>query len=133
MRNAPLRAVVVSCVFPPEPVVSSRTSFDVAQELSRRGHHVTVIAPFPNRPAGKLYAGYRRSLFRRERSVDGFEILRCGSFFSRRSSLLSRLAENVSFGITSAMALAVQQKSSVIYANTWPLFASAMLTAIARL
>jgi glycosyltransferase involved in cell wall biosynthesis len=128
-----MRAVVVSCVFPPEPVVSSRTSFDVAQELSKRGHEVTVLAPFPNRPGGTLYAGYRRALFRRERSREGFTIIRCGSFFSRQSSVISRMAENVSFGITSALALLTRRKPAVIYANSWPIFASALIAAVARL
>jgi glycosyltransferase involved in cell wall biosynthesis len=128
-----VRIAVVSCVFPPEPVVSSRTSFDLARELAVRGHEVTVIAPFPNRPGGRLYPGYRRVLFRREAAAEGFRIIRCASFFSRRSSLLSRLAENVSFGITSAMALLACRKPAVVYANTWPIFGSALIALVARI
>jgi colanic acid biosynthesis glycosyl transferase WcaI len=123
----------VSCVFPPEPVVSSRTSFDVAQELAARGHDVTVIAPFPNRPAGKLYAGYRRVLFRREEAPEGFRIVRCAAFFSRRSSMLSRMAENVSFGIASSLVLLFCRKPDVVYANTWPVLAAAAIAIAARL
>jgi colanic acid biosynthesis glycosyl transferase WcaI len=123
--------VIVSCVFPPEPVVSSRTSFDVARALTARGHDVTVVAPFPNRPAGKLYAGYRRVPFRREARPEGFRVIRCASFFSRRSSLLSRLAENVSFGISSALALLFCRKPAVMYANTWPIFGAAMIALVA--
>ncbi|HEX9368806.1 MAG TPA: glycosyltransferase family 4 protein [Vicinamibacterales bacterium] len=125
--------VVVSYVFPPEPVGASRTSFDLARELAARGHDVTVIAPFPNRPAGRLYAGYRRALFRREAAPEGFRIVRCASFFSRRSSMLSRLAENVSFGVTSSLALLFCGRPEVIYANTWPIFAAAMNAIVARL
>jgi glycosyltransferase involved in cell wall biosynthesis len=128
-----MRAVVVSCVFPPEPMVSSRTSFDVARELAARGHDVTVLAPFPNRPAGRVYEGYRRAPFRRERAPEGFRIVRCGALISRRSSLLSRLGENVSFGITSSIALLLRRKPAVIYANTWPIFAAAMTSIVARL
>jgi len=127
-----MRVAVVSCVFPPEPVVSSRTSFDVARALAARGHDVTVLAPFPSRPAGVLYPGVRRSLFRRERSSDGFAVVRCFGTISRRSSLLSRLAENVSFGMTSSLALLVARKPAVVYVNTWPVFAAAMVSAVAR-
>jgi len=91
------------------------------------------MAPFPNRPAGKLYAGYRRALFRLEKATEGFRIVRCFSFFSRSSSMLSRFAENVSFGITSSLALLLGRKPSVIYANTWPIFAAAMIGTVARL
>jgi len=128
-----VRIVVVSCVFPPEPVVSSRTSYDVARELAARGHQVTVIAPFPNRPAGRLYAGYRRALFRTENAAEGFRLVRCASLFSRRSSMMSRLAENVSFGITSSLALLARHKPEVIYANSWPIFATGMVALVARL
>jgi glycosyltransferase involved in cell wall biosynthesis len=128
-----VKIVVVSCVFPPEPVVSSRTSFDLARELAARGHDVTVLAPFPNRPAGRLYAGYRRALLRRERTPEGFGIVRCASSLSRSSSMLSRLAENVSFGITSSLALLFGRKPAVIYANTWPVFAAAAIAIVARL
>lgn len=125
--------VVVTCVFPPEPLAGARTTSDVARELSGRGHDVTVLAPFPNRHGGRLYPGYRRTLFHREASADGYRVVRCGSLFSRRSSLLSRLAENVSFGITSALALLFRKKPGVIYANTWPIFAASMIAAVARL
>jgi colanic acid biosynthesis glycosyl transferase WcaI len=128
-----VRVTVVSCVFPPEPVVSSWTSFDVARGLAARGHDVTVLAPFPNRPAGRLYPGYRRRAFRRQVTPEGFRLVRCASVFSRRSSLLSRLAENASFGITSSLALLFGRKPAVAYANTWPLFATAMIAMAARL
>ena len=128
-----MRIVVVSCVFPPEPVVSSRTSFDVARGLAGRGHDVTVVAPFPNRPGGKLYAGFRRAFFRGEAADEGFRIVRCASIFSRRSSLLSRLAENLSFGISSALVLLFLPKPAVIYANTWPIFGVALVAMAARI
>jgi glycosyltransferase involved in cell wall biosynthesis len=128
-----VRIVIVSCVFPPEPVVSSRTSFDVARELAARGHEVAVIAPFPNRPAGRIYAGFRRRFFRRESAPEGFRIIRCASFFSRRSSIFSRLAENASFGLMSSLVLLFRRKPAVVYANTWPIFAAGMTALVSRL
>jgi putative colanic acid biosynthesis glycosyltransferase WcaI len=125
-------AAIVSVVFPPEPVVSARTSFDVARGLVERGYDVTVVAPFPNRPAGRVYAGHRRRLLRRERSDEGFTIVRCFSFLSRKSSIPSRLAENISFGITSSMALLRMPRPDVLYMNSWPIFASALTTLAAR-
>jgi colanic acid biosynthesis glycosyl transferase WcaI len=128
-----VKVVIVSYVFPPEPVGASRTSFDVARDLAARGHDVIVIAPFPNRPAGRIYAGYRRALFRREAAPEGFRIVRCASFFSRRSSMLSRLAENASFAITSSLALLFCRGPAAVYANTWPIFGAATIALVARL
>lgn len=128
-----MRVLIVSCVFPPEPVVSSRTSFQVAEELVARGHEVTVVAPFPSRPAGRLYPGYRRGLVRRERDPRGFELVRCFSALSPRSSMASRLMENLSFGVTGGAAALLGARPDVVYANTWPVFATGILAGVARL
>jgi glycosyltransferase involved in cell wall biosynthesis len=128
-----VRVTVVTCVFPPEPVVSARTSHDVASELARRGHDVTVIAPYPSRPAGKLYTGYRRSLIRREQTGSAYQLIRCFSCLSAKSTIFSRFLENISFGLTSAFALLGRKKPNAIYANTWPIFAAGFVVAIARL
>ena len=127
-----MRYTIVSCVFPPEATVSSRTSFDVAQALAKAGHDVTVITGFPNRPEGRIYPGYQRHFTKREHSEAGFEIIRCFTFFSRRSTLLSRLVENITFGITSLVALLGEPESDAIYSNTWPILASGLLALFVR-
>lgn len=126
-------SVVISCVFPPEPVISSQTSFQVAECLLERGHDVLVITSFPSRPAGKLYQGYSRKLFQRQQADRGVQVLRCFSKLSGASTLLSRFAENISFGITSALALAVIRRPNVLYVNTWPLFAMGLVVIVAKL
>lgn len=127
-----MRIAVVSCVFPPEPPVSATTSANLAAALRDLGDHVTVICPFPNRPAGRVFPGYSRRL--RQRSVvDGIEIVRCFSTISRSSTMLSRMGENVSFGLTSAIALMVMRRPDVVYLNTWPLVATSLCAWVARL
>ena len=127
-----MRILIVSCVFPPEPVVSGRTSADLAEALSGRGHDVTVVTAFPSRPAGRRYSGYRRHLFQRSRNASGYEVVRCFSFFSPRSSLFSRFLENISFGMTGAWTVLTAARPDVIYANTWPIVATGLLSGVAR-
>jgi len=127
-----MRIFVISPVFFPEPIVSAQTSAQIAEELAARGDDVTVVTAFPNRPAGKLYPGYRRTLYRREHSKAGYDILRCFSVISSESRLLSRLAENISSGLTSGWWFLWPKRPDVIYANTWPLFAAGILALIAR-
>lgn len=122
-----MRIVLVTCVFPPEPVVSAQTSAQIAKELRRRGHCVEVVTSFPNRPAGKLHSGYRRRLFQREHAAEGYHVLRCFSFFSSRDSMMSRFLENLSFGISSSWAVLSIPKPDAVYANTWPIFAHGLL------
>lgn len=128
-----MRTVVITCVFPPEPVVSSQTSSQVAEGLRDRGYEVEVLAPFPSRPAGKPYQGYQRRLYKRETKINGVKVLRCISSFSRSSTLLSRFIENISFGISSALALLIMRRPDVLYVNTWPLFATGLIVTIARM
>ena len=124
-----MRVAIVSCVYPPEPVVSSRTSAELAAALTARGDEVTVISPLPSRPGGVLYPGYRRRLFGVERN--GARIFRCFALLSRSSSLASRLGENVSFGLTSAAALMFVRRPDAIYSNSWPIFATGLVRIIA--
>ncbi len=128
-----MRVLVVTCVFPPEPVVSAQTSAQIAEELVQRGHRVTVLASFPSRPGGRLYPGFARQLFRREKDTAGFELIRCFAIPSSESRLLSRFLENLSFGLTCAAALLTVRRIDIIYANTWPIVATGLVALVARL
>ena len=127
-----MRVMIVSCVFPPEPVVSGRTSAHLARRLVELGHTVTVVTGFPNRHGGEVYPGYRRRLFQRS-TEQGLRMLRCFATTSKQSRFLSRMLENLSFGITSSVAVLLLPRSDIIYANTWPLLAGGLVMAAARL
>ena len=124
-----MNIVIVSAVFPPEPVVTAQTSFQIADELFHDGHQVTVLSPFPNRPDGRLFKGYRRSLYRRESM--GFSVIRCFSFLSRKSTMGSRLLENLGFALTCSGRLLLLPRPDVLYMNTWGIFCSGLVSAAA--
>lgn len=66
-----MRILVVTQYFQPENFKSN----DIAFELSKRGHEVTVLTGIPNYPKGKFYKGY--GLFnRRHERVNGVSIYR---------------------------------------------------------
>lgn len=48
---------------------------EIAPELVRRGHRVTVLTGVPNYPQGEIYDGYEKGK-RREETVDGVRIIR---------------------------------------------------------
>ena len=128
-----LMVVIVSAVFPPEPMVSAQTSVQLAEALVSRGHSVHVLAPFPNRPKGQLFDGYKRSLYSTSAPEQGYAVTHCWSFFSPYSTMLSRFAENLSFGITSGLRLLCGKRPDVIYSNSWAVFATGIVICIARL
>jgi colanic acid biosynthesis glycosyl transferase WcaI len=128
-----MRVLIVCPVYPPEPVVSSLTSAQIAEALQVRGHHITVITAFPNRPAGRLYPGFSRRLYRRQRDTAGLEVVRCFATLSPDSRMLGRFLENISFGLTSGWAALTAKRPDVIYANTWAIFATGIMAMVARL
>jgi glycosyltransferase involved in cell wall biosynthesis len=119
-------------VYPPEPVVSSRTSADVAASLQEHGDRVTVICPFPSRPGSRIHDGFVRR-WRERTTGEGTETIRTWSIISKKSTLLSRLTENLSFGISSAAALLRARKLDALYLNSWPVFATGLVVLIATL
>jgi colanic acid biosynthesis glycosyl transferase WcaI len=128
-----MNVLIVSAIYPPEPVVSAQTSAQIAIALRATGHAVRVVTNFPNRPAGKLFPGVRRKFAQRESTPDGIEIVRCFSTLSPESTIRSRMAENLSFGLTSGWQVLTGSKPDVIYANTWPIVATGILYLIAWL
>jgi colanic acid biosynthesis glycosyl transferase WcaI len=131
LASKSMKFLIVSAVFPPEPAVTAQTSFQIADELFHRGHQVIVLAPFPSRPDGELFKGYRRSLYCRENM--GFSVIRCFSFLSRKSTMGSRLMENIGFAITSSIRVLFAPRPDIIYLNTWVIFGSGLVSAAAWL
>ena len=86
-----------------------------------------MITSFPSRPGGKTLSGYHRAIRTVQDTAHGYRIIRTPSCFSPQRTAAQKLLENLSFGFTSTLQAAILQ-SDVIYANTWPVVASAILT-----
>lgn len=130
--SARLHVEVVTAVFPPETVVSSQTSAAIAEELVRLGHRVTVLAPFPSRAGGQTEAARRRFGFTVTGSAAWGRVVRCPTWFSRDAGLLTRLAEYLSFGLTSTLAFLGMRRPDAVYVNSWPLFGAGPIVTAAR-
>lgn len=110
--------VIVSAVFPPEPVVSAIISYDLARKLAEEGEQkVIVLCPKPTRPNGKLLDVI-------DFSQEKFERIELPSYVCPASRFLGRMRESISFGKYTAEYLHEHSKDiSCVYMNTWPLFA----------
>lgn len=108
------KIIIFSAVFPPEPVVSAKISFDLAQELSKKDL-VTVVCPTPTRPMGFKFA-QKSEKFR-------FNVKVMDSYTCPESKLLGRIRENISFGQKCKAFIENNFKEiDIIYMNVWPLF-----------
>jgi len=126
-----VRVLIISCVFPPEPVTSAITSASLAEGLVAAGHEVRVITAYPSRPGGRLYPETKRCFRKIECAGNGYSLLRTFAFASDSSGVLSRLAENISFGVFSTLN-ALTESPDVVYLNTWPVFATGMMASLLR-
>lgn len=113
MRDEKKCILIISAIYPPEPVVSAKLSADLYQALKVDGRLVKVLHPKPTRPNGFKIDG---SLSPNEDEVT------TNSYTCPQSSLYGRFKESFSFGLECAKYISEQhQKIACIYANAWPL------------
>lgn len=116
-----MNVLIISAVFPPEPVVSSNISYDIASELANKGNNVTVLCPKPSRPLGYKFSKDIRTDILFQRIV-------LPSFTSPRSRLFPRFYESYSFGNHCKKYIENNSKNiDIIYINTWPLFSQVLI------
>jgi glycosyltransferase involved in cell wall biosynthesis len=119
-----LRILIISAVFPPEPVVSAILSRDLAEELSKK-NGVTVICPTPTRPEGFKFD---KSSYSEE-----YEIFQQNSFTSPSSKIIGRFWESYSFGKSCVKYIKANRNNiKCIYVNSWPLFSQYLIIKIAK-
>jgi glycosyltransferase involved in cell wall biosynthesis len=106
-----MRVLVLSIYHDPEPIPKTG---ELARELRRRGHEVTVVTAFPHYPSGDLYPGYRLTPWRWE-VRDGVRVLRTFiyPYHGRRSAL--RMLNYLSWMISSIQAAWLAPTCDVIY------------------
>jgi glycosyltransferase involved in cell wall biosynthesis len=63
----------------------------------------------------------------------GFPVIRCFSFLSRKSTMGSRLLENLGFAITCSVRVLLLPRPDVLYMNSWVIFCAGMVSAAAAL
>jgi glycosyltransferase involved in cell wall biosynthesis len=107
--------LIISAVFPPEPVVSAKLSFDIASAVIKK-EEVVVISPKPTRPYGFKF-NFNPSEF-------DFKHIQLDSYTCPKYSLIGRIRESYDFGILCYKFINKNYKDiKLIYANTWPLIA----------
>lgn len=116
----PIKAVIICQYYPPEQAPIGVMLKELAEDMAKNGHRVTVITGFPNHPSGKIFPGYSRKLF--SRSVEGgVKVTRCWLHVSPKKTIFNRLLNFISFGITSFLAVLFFEKPDLILSVSPPL------------
>lgn len=110
------KILVVSAVFPPEPITSATLNYDLTLALSKE-FDVTVINPRPSRPKGFD--------FKNTPAVDTntFHQIVTDTYVQPKSSFWGRMRESISFGNASVKYIKKHHDEiSFIYNDGWHLF-----------
>lgn len=117
--------LLISCVFPPEPVVSASLVYDLAVALSNITD-VKVLTPRPSRPLGFSFT-------EETDKNTGFEHILVNSFIYAKPNIFGRVLESYSFGKSAVDYITKHRtKISCIYLNAWPLIAQYLIVNISK-
>ncbi len=116
-----MKILLLTQWFDPEPTFKGLL---FAKALRDKKHDVEVLTGFPNYPGGKVYDGYKISLYQKE-VIDGITIHRVPLYPSHDSSALKRIANYISFAIASTIIGLIKTRNiDVIYSYHPPLTTS---------
>ena len=96
-----MKIILLSMNFAPELTGIGKYSGEMADELVRRGHEVTVVCAPPYYPKWTLGTGYTNQAYTREQPRPGLTVMRCPVWLPRRLGGLSRLLHLASFALSS--------------------------------
>ena len=93
--------VIHTQYYPPEIGAPQARLSELAGQVVRRGHSVTVLTAMPNYPTGRLYPGYGGVLQREQR--DGVNVIRTLIYPTQKADYVHRLTNYFSFVLSSAI------------------------------
>lgn len=112
--------LIVGSVFAPESVTSAMMNYDLAIALKDK-HHVTVLRPFPTRPIGSDYSGYKDDF--------PFDCVMLDSYTHPKSQMVGRFRESIDFGKKCVKYIKEHHAEiDVVYNCSWQLFGYNIVT-----
>jgi len=130
-----MRILYLSQYFPPEAGATQTRAYEMARNLVRLGHQVTMIAEIPNHPSGIIPPDYRGKLIERT-DLEGIDVIRVWVKTSPVKNFRQRIVFYLSFMLASILAGLFRARGhfDLVYATSPPLFvgASGVLISVAK-
>ena len=128
-----MNVLVIGQHYYPEVTAAVNRLSALAEALGRLGHRVTVIAPKPNHPAGRIAEQYRGPAVKVE-DVSGVEVHYTWVYTSPRKGVPSRVLYYASFTLMAIFAaLRLKGRYDVVFASCPPPLVGVAGWAIARM
>ena len=116
-----MRILLLTDNYLPESNPPAVRSSAHAKRWVERGHQVTVLTSFPNAPDGKVFGGYRQSLFHRE-VLNTVDVLRVPTLIFPNRGTVLRIVDFLSFMVTASIAGFFIRRPDVIIATSGHFF-----------
>lgn len=91
-----MRIGFYSHYFVPEIGAPSARVYDLSKQWLAQGHRVQVVTCFPNHPTGKIYPGYRASLYMRE-CLEGISTHRHWTYITPNEGFIKKTLGHISY------------------------------------
>ena len=125
---------IITSFFPPEKGAASHRILTTAKELSSHGFDVSVITTLANYPTGKLFNGYKKMLYKKEK-IEGIDCIRCWVFPSNSNNPIIRILSMISycFSLLFTIPSLFFNKPDIMFVQTPPLLPGITGVLISRL
>lgn len=127
-----MKILIICQWYPPEYAPIGVMLKELADDLTGKGHNVTVVTGFPNHPNGVLFPGYKKSLFNVERDA-GVTLIRCYLYTSPKKTFFRRLLNYLSFAVFSFIVVMRMERQDVLFVVSPPLTNGLIALAIKKL
>lgn len=118
-----MRILYLSQYFPPEAGATQTRAYEMALNLVRLGHQVTMLTEFPNHPSGVIPPQYKGRLYETV-DFEGIQVIRVWVKASPHKNFGNRMLFYLSYMLNAFLAgmLLLRNHYDALYATSPPLF-----------
>lgn len=127
-----MNIVLICHVFPPEHAPAGVNVAELAEDLAKSGHRVSVITGYPSHPEGPLYPGWKAKLVQVEDVPQGYRLIRVRHSFHRRGSIVWKLWYYATFALGVLLGGLRAGKTDVMLFCPTPIFGGVASILLAR-
>ena len=115
-----MHIMLMAQCYAPENVSAAVLITELATDLVRRGHRVSMVTGAPNYPYGRVFEGYRNGLYSSE-MFNGVHVIRTWSYISPAKTFVPRLLHYGTYSATAFYGGLVAGKPDVLMSFSPPL------------
>lgn len=128
-----MRILYLSQYFPPEVGATQTRAYEMARNLVKIGHEVTILAEIPNHPTGIIPPEYQGKVIERSQ-LEGIDVIRVWVKTSPTKTSFTRIAFYLTYMINAFLAgvFFAHGPFDIVYASSPPLFVACAGWALSR-